>query len=181
LAITEKVVPKLRKFGQKRHIIDILFTLGLFCVLAASALMVVVIGSNVYRAMVARADENFLSGVPLAYVANKIRQNDRLGEIFIDKLEGAPALLIKRDLGGGHSFDIWIYHHDGALKEVAALNHTIITRELGRPIIEIDDFKMEQIGTGLWRFTSVDKNGKESSMIIGARTVQDEGSFYASY
>lgn len=32
-----------------RHIVDILFVLALFCVFAASALMLVTIGANVYK------------------------------------------------------------------------------------------------------------------------------------
>ena len=40
----------MKPFGaQKGHVVDFLFTLALFCVFAASALMVVVIGANVYR------------------------------------------------------------------------------------------------------------------------------------
>ena len=56
----------MKPFGaQKGHVVDFLFTLALFCVFAASALMVVVIGANVYRQTVRGMDSNYDSRTSL--------------------------------------------------------------------------------------------------------------------
>ena len=63
----------MKPFGaQKGHVVDFLFTLALFCVFAASALMVVVIGANVYRQTVRGMDSNYDSRTSLTYLTEKV-------------------------------------------------------------------------------------------------------------
>ena len=68
------------------HMVDLLFTLALVCVFAASALMVVLIGANVYQNTVEGMDENFSARTSVTYVATKIRQNDTEGTAYISTL-----------------------------------------------------------------------------------------------
>ena len=64
------------RFQPRRHVIDLLFTLALFCVFAASALLVVLIGADVYESSARGMDRNFGLQTSLHYVAAKVRQND---------------------------------------------------------------------------------------------------------
>lgn len=74
----------MKPFGaQKGHVVDFLFTLALFCVFAASALMVVVIGANVYRQTVRGMDSNYDSRTSLTYLTEKVRQNDAANAVTI--------------------------------------------------------------------------------------------------
>ena len=96
--------------GNNAHMIDLLFTLALFCVFAASALMVVLIGARVYQNTIERMNANFDGRASIAYVSNKIRQNDYPDAIHIIELEeGVPALALDQDFDG-ITYQTIIYH-----------------------------------------------------------------------
>ena len=54
---------------NQKHFIDVLFTLGLLCVFAASALAVVLIGAHVYKTTAADMDANYTTRTSLSYIA----------------------------------------------------------------------------------------------------------------
>ena len=87
----------MKQFGiQKGHVVDFLFTLALFCVFAASALMVVIIGANVYRQTVDRMNGNYDSRTSLTYLTEKIRQNDAADAVKISSVGESPALVLSQ-------------------------------------------------------------------------------------
>ena len=57
---------------NQKHFIDVLFTLGLLCVFAASALAVVLIGAHVYKTTAADMDANYTTRTSLSYIAKEI-------------------------------------------------------------------------------------------------------------
>lgn len=59
------------KRKNQGHIVDLFFTLSLFCLFAASALIVVIIGSDVYRKTTANMEENYATQTALSYTAEK--------------------------------------------------------------------------------------------------------------
>ena len=90
----------MKPFGaQKGHVVDFLFTLALFCVFAASALMVVVIGANVYRQTVRGMDSNYDSRTSLTYLTEKVRQNDAANAVTIRSVGDSPALVLSQQAG----------------------------------------------------------------------------------
>lgn len=66
-----------KNWKNQGHIVDFFFTLSLFCLFAASALIVVIIGSGVYRNTTVQMEENYVARTALSYVAEKVRQHDR--------------------------------------------------------------------------------------------------------
>lgn len=65
---------------KQTHIADLLFTLALFLVFAASVVMALLFGANVYQNTVRQMDENYNQRTCLAYVANQVRQHDAARE-----------------------------------------------------------------------------------------------------
>ena len=63
----------MKKIRNEGHIVDFLFVLGLFFVFAFSALMLILIGSGVYKKTVDRMNENFNLRTTTAYITEKIR------------------------------------------------------------------------------------------------------------
>ena len=80
------------------HMVDFLFTIALFCAFAATSLIVVIIGANVYQGTVRGMNENYALRTSLSYVSQKVRQNDGAGEIHIGTLDGVPALVLEPTL-----------------------------------------------------------------------------------
>ena len=70
---------------RQNHFIDVLFTLGLLCVFAASALAVVLIGAHVYQSTAADMDANYTTRTSLSYVAEKVRQHNESGSISLER------------------------------------------------------------------------------------------------
>ena len=56
---------------NRGSVIDVLFTLALFCVFCASALAVVLIGADVYTSTARNMDQNFSTRTAVSYVAEK--------------------------------------------------------------------------------------------------------------
>lgn len=60
---------------QKNHVVDLLFSLALFCVFAASALTIVIMGADVYQKSVNDMNRNSTIRTSLSYLSEKIHQN----------------------------------------------------------------------------------------------------------
>ena len=158
------------RLKQRRHMVDFLFALALFCVFAATALLVVLIGARVYKSTVDGMNINFERRTSLAYVSTKIRQFDRNGAVSIDDLDGIPTLLMRQNFGES-SYLTMVYYHDGALRE-RSLNELLIVEgdgispDDGSIIMYLQDFSMSELEPGVFRFSSVDKNGTPSELTV---------------
>ena len=70
---------------QKKHMIDILFPIILFFIFAISAIIVLLLAANVYRSTAKGLTTDYLTGTSLAYVSEKIHQNNEAGAISIGR------------------------------------------------------------------------------------------------
>lgn len=150
------------------HMVDLLFTLALFCVFAASALMVVLIGANVYKNTVRQMEQSFAGRSSLTYVATKIRQNDTADSIHIEDLTGSPALVLNQ-IVDGETYQTWIYYCDGAVRETFTVRGNTFDPYSGQAIIEVAGFSVEQEGN-LLRFTTVDADGNSATQLVAPRS-----------
>ncbi|MEG2916225.1 MAG: DUF4860 domain-containing protein, partial [Oscillospiraceae bacterium] len=71
-------------------VLDIFFTLALFCVFSATALAVVVIGADVYRKTTKSMEDNFNGLTATSYITQKLHQNDAENAVSIGKIEDIP-------------------------------------------------------------------------------------------
>ena len=131
---------------QHRHVIDFTFPIAVFFVFAASSLAVLMLAANIYSSQTAEANNNYMARTSLSYVNEKIRQNDERGGIFIQSLEGKLKELFLRE------------GVDARLRD-------------GQEIMEVQKFSVEGIGEGLFRLTSIDLDGNETSLIASERSV----------
>ena len=154
---------------SKSHMIDILFALALFCVFAVSALLVALVGARVYESIVENMNTNFDTRSSISYISTKIRQNDELGSVVVADIDGKPALLMEQVIGDT-TYNTWIYHHDGALKEIFAASDANLDLETGKSIIEIEEFSIEQVRIGLFKISAIDQRGVSVETFISTRT-----------
>ena len=158
---------RLNKNNQE-HIIDIFFTLALFCVLAASLLTVVILGANVYGSTVEEMQHNYEVRTTLGYVSGKIRQNDIADSVSIGEIEGVDALVMSQDVYGSR-YLTYIYFHDGALYEVFAGEDVPVSLTSGQKIVDIQDFSFEEPQKGVFRLKCTDSGGKTDEALISLR------------
>ncbi len=154
---------------QKTYMVDFIFTLSLFGVFAVSALLVLVIGANVYRSTVNTQEANAMKRTAIAYIAEKIRQNDTSGSISAGEVEGCPALILKSEYGK-ESYSTYIYTYNGSLRELFMKSSAVPALIAGQEIAEISGFSVDSVSDHLYRTSVTDKNGQSLSLYINTKS-----------
>lgn len=147
------------------HMTDVLFTLGLLCVFAASALAVVLIGAHVYKTTTSHMDANYTTRTSLSYAAEKIRWHDESGKVTVGKIEEETALILPETIDG-KEYVTYIYEEEGALKELFTEKENEVKKSQGETILEVRDFTIETLTGGFLRFTASDENEHSVSLLI---------------
>lgn len=129
---------------RQRHSVGGLFTLSLLLMFAFSTLVLVLLGSRIYRNGVSHLDRNYTTRTALAYVTEKIRQHDEKDSVSFSELDGIPALFLK-DTIDGDSFFTFVYFYDGALRELFVHSSTSPSPEMGSKIVSLDDFSVSAV------------------------------------
>lgn len=157
--------------SEQKHVIDFIFPIAVFFVFAASSLAVLILAANIYRSQTEDASENYTARTSLSYINEKIRQNDSEGGISIRTKEGRDCLALS-STHDGVTYTTYIYEYDGMLMELFARDDVDVTLRDGKNIMEIQDFSMEETSEGLFRFTSVDFEGNETTLVASERSTQ---------
>ena len=154
---------------QNEHKIDLVFPAAIFFVFAAAALTVLLLAAHIYGAQIEDSEKSYQRNTSLSYVGEKIRQNDANGGISVSKLEETPCLILSSGTKDA-SYLTYIYEYEGMLKELFIRSDVDARLVDGRDIMEVSDFTIDEIGNGLFRFTSADDDGTTSVMIASERS-----------
>lgn len=153
---------------RKQHAIDIIFVLSLFCVFAVLALLVVVLGANVYKGISEDMTKNFDARTSVAYLSEKIRQNDVMGGISVRDANGTDALVLSRE-AEGKIYETWVYVQDGWLREVTVSAGTDAMNMGAERVMELANMEIEQ-DDGLFDIEVEDVSGNRYTGAIYAKT-----------
>ncbi len=159
---------------QERHIVDVLFVLALFGIFAFSALMLVIIGANVYENTVNDMSDNFDSRTATAYISEKLRQNDLAEGVALESLEGTDALALSQWIGDTE-YCTYLYYHEGYLKELFMRKDADLvgdTLGAGQPVMELTSLEMEQVSEQLLSLKLVTAEGAEKSLLLHIHSAQ---------
>ncbi len=162
----------MRVFSDKRRqAIDILFALGLFCVFAVSALLVVQIGSTAYKNNVKNTESIFSSRTAIAFIEKQVKQSDDAGGVTLGKLGDLPALLLETEIEG-ETYINYIYYYEDNLRELFTKEGTEVTPASGEPLIPLKEFNIDQLGEKVYSFSVVDNNDAKSQIVLSLRSDQ---------
>ena len=140
---------------------DFLFTLLLFCVFAISAFSLVVIGAGVYENSVSSLEQNFEGRTALAYVAEKVRQNDAGASVSARD----DILRITTEDAGG-SYTLYIYEYDGFLRELFTRTELPFDEEAGQPLLEVEGFSVSEKEGGLLEIQTAGDGEEPISLLL---------------
>ena len=154
---------------QKNHVIDLLFPIAVLFVFAISSFLVLVLSAHIYSSQTQKMNTGYTVHTSLAYVAEKIRQNDVAGSITVMTLDGTECLALKNSSDGINS-TTYLYVSDGWLKELFVRDDTDVSLNAGKNIIEASDFKVAELNNGLYRITITDTEGVTNSRILSERS-----------
>lgn len=154
---------------QQNHMIDFLFPVALFFVFAVSAMTVILLATGVYRSTTEHSSLNYTARTSLAYICEKIHQNDINGDVVLGTFDGCDALILKQPRRED-TYQTYIYVYENELKELFIKVGVDAPAKSGKTILAVEDFSMEAVRDGLFRFTCTDANGNRDSMIAGTRS-----------
>jgi hypothetical protein len=165
----------MRKSGNS-HTIDVVFVLALACAFAASILMVLMLGVNVYGNIQKTSDAQFNERTCLSYVTAKIHSNDNMGDVRTGEFGGVPALFLDQQIDEEYYTTV-IYAYDGWLRELFTDRNSTMTSEeswltpdAGMPLIEVDNLSFDTVKPGLITVEYLDKNGDGGKMFVHLRS-----------
>ncbi len=137
---------------MKRHMIDVLFVLLLFCVFTMTSLSVVYVGLEVYKNTTQSLDQEFMMNTSLQYIIEKVRQNNKKDAVDISYIENTPALRLHQKYED-QDYYTYIYQDQNQLKELFILADKTAHLEDGEYIMEIKRFEVSKVQNNLLYIT----------------------------
>lgn len=161
------------RFKQKQnHMVDFLFPVALFFVFTLSALTILLLATKIYRSTIEDSSLNDTARTSLAYISEKIHQNDNKDSVSVGTFDGCDALILKQT-HENETYDTYIYAYNNELKELFLKEGISAEASSGKTILQIESFTIEPLSDNQIRFHCVDSNGKEASIVIGLKTEQN--------
>ena len=155
---------------QRKHVIDMIFPIALFFVFALSAMLVIVMATNVYQKTTSESALNYTAQTSLAYIREKISQADVDGGICLTTLDGQDALRLTTT-ENDRTFYTYIYAMDGELRELfVSADRDTPSASTGRSILSVKAFDMEAIAGNLYAFTCISEDNETSRTVIALRS-----------
>lgn len=152
-----------------KHAIDLIFPLAVLFVFASSSLLVLILSAHIYASQTDHAKSNYQSYTPLAYITEKVRQNDTAGSISIQNLNGTTCLALK-GTSDEISYTTYLYVSDGWLKELLIRDDTKFSLSAGKNIIEAKDLMIKELEPQVYQITVTAEDGISDSRILTERS-----------
>jgi len=133
--------------GRSIHTIFVLMVFGVF---AFSVLMVLMLGASIYRNINDITLEGQYEHTALSYVWTKTKNFDDADSIEVGEFNGVPAIIITEHIAGSELLTV-IYHYDGWLYELFFEANLEFLLGDGVRLMRIDDFIIEDAGSGVIR------------------------------
>ena len=155
--------------NEKKHVIDFLFPLAVFFVLAVSSVALVVLASGLYSRQVKESADSYSGRTALAYVTEKIHQNDENGAVSVGNFDGGNALVIRQNYGE-KEYVTYLYLYEGYLRELFVQAGTEAKASDGRKILETKNFGAEKASNGVFYLYCENEDGKKKDTFVSVKS-----------
>ncbi len=142
--------------NSKQFSFQFIFIMLLYLLIVMLSVMIISLGKNIYDNINEDRNTNYELRVTLSFIANKIKQSDKMGAVEIKELHGMNALVIN-EVYDEEKYQTWIYFYDGAIYEMFTDEETSFNLADGMKVVKADSFNIEEINQNLYRFTAVSK------------------------
>jgi len=156
---------------EKRHTIDVLFVITLFCVFALSVIAATAFGAKVYRNIVDDMDGNFNSRTSYTYLINKIHQSDAQGLVSVGAYEGLDALIISEEIDN-IIYNTYLYYYDGSLRELFTRSGQSFDPAFGTELFKLESFEISDISDTLIKVVFTPYESEESVLFVHIRSTK---------
>lgn len=135
---------------RREYITDLMFVILLLLLFASFGLCVVMIGARVYKNTVNYMEENDSSRTAIAYLEEKIHQNNEVDKIEVTTIEKNQSLLIHSSVNK-EEYVTYIYCYDGWLWELYTKASNEIKLGMGQSLVKLDSLSIEELKDGLYQ------------------------------
>ena len=156
-------------YWKRKHVIDFLFPLALFFVLAASSVALVVLVSGIYSRQIRESENSFSSHTVLSYVTEKLHQADASGSVTTGIFDGQDAIVIRQSYSE-QTYMTYLYEYDGYLRELFIQDGVDAKASDGRKILASDSFSFEETQDGLFHLYCTNKDGSISDTYVSIKS-----------
>lgn len=137
--------------------LDTVIVLVIFCVFAASVLMVLMLSGNIYKNTAEMSNEKYSERTTLSYIWSKVKNMDEASGIYVYDFGGVPSLCFEETLGGV-KYRTLIYCYEGVIKELFYDAAQTFSPGSGMTILEAESLTFEQLEDGLIKVISGDNS-----------------------
>ena len=129
----------------------------------------VMMGGSLYHHIMEVSSENDVARTAFSYISNQVHRADTLGSISVGEMGGQQALLLEQNFDDWE-FVTYLYHYDGALRELFVEKGTELDKEAGLPIVWLDALGFNMDDSGLITAWAEFANGRRSQVLISPRS-----------
>lgn len=162
----------MKKDLEGRHTVDMLFVIALLFLFAMGALMLIALGSSIYRRGVDTLTKSYDKRTAYAYITEKLRQCDENCSISTGIFNNSGAIRIG-SMVGDTPYVTYLYDYDGSLMELYAREDAgDLPPESGQKIMDIEDLVLDTKINGILEITITLKGGEELTFITTQRSFE---------
>ena len=152
---------------ENRHSIDLVFVLLIFAAFVSAAVMLISLGTGEYRKIIGRMQDNDLSRITAAYLAQKVRQGREVNAVRVREFHGIPSLCIRTEINGVEC-ETFLYVHEGYLTEL--MTPTTYEDDVipagGMPVIPVEDLSFREAAENAVLAEGVTGDGKRFRTLL---------------
>lgn len=159
------------KNHTRTHTIDMIFPLMVFFIFTICSVVVILLATGIYKSTTHASSLSNTSATALAYITEKIHQNDRNGCIDLGIWDNCPALVITHD-GELTGYTTYIYFYEGQLKELFINNQISADATAGSTILLLSDMQLTEVSDNLLQISVTDTEVHRTSTLVGLHGTQ---------
>jgi len=161
---------------MRRTSLDVFVVVTLFCVYTASALILCMIGAQVYRSTANTMSQNYDTRTSVLYIAEKVRHNDIDGTVRIEEFNGSDALVLT-EKQSGKDYDTWLFVQDHLLYEGLFAPGVTPDPRLCQPILPLDSLSLSlsSLNGRVLSIKVITTEGQSLSMDLSLRSARGVG------
>ncbi|WP_026508928.1 DUF4860 domain-containing protein [Butyrivibrio sp. MC2013] len=139
-----------QQLSRDKHIIETITLTALLFGFALCSVMVIALGSSVYKRTLSASDSSYEIRTAGSYVLNKIRCASSSDMIRIGKVGNSPAIKIYEELNK-ETYVTSLYVYDGSLMEIMSSEKATISPMTGQRIMDMDSMDISMVDNSLCR------------------------------
>lgn len=148
-----------------RHLVDILFVLGLFAAFALCCMFLILLGTHLYEKNVDDMNKNYASRTSYCYFTEKLRQSDYHSNIYVNDKLDRIAICIEQDFQGS-TYITYLYEDDGYLKEYFTRAENSFSPQNGTSILHLSHLSVREVRDHLFQIQYYDEERDFISLYI---------------